>query len=272
MSSDIWNPWHGCQKYSEGCENCYMFYLDKQQEKNGGNIYKVKTNFNLLLKKDRQGNFKIKSGEHLRVCMTSDFFLEEADAWREEVWDMIRYRSDVHFWILTKRAHRIKNCLPRDWKDGWENVSLNVTAENQKRADERLPLLLEIPAKHKGVMVAPFIGKVDLEKYLATGQMETVFADGENYDGTRPLHYEWVKLLYEQCKKYDVPFSFFGTGNVFVKDGRKYYICKAYQHVQAQHSGLRYPPLEHIPPIQKRCASCRRRNTCGGCRWCGKCV
>ena len=101
---DIWNPWHGCRKYSEGCENCYMFYQDKEREKDGSVIYKVKTNFNLPLKKDRQGNFKIKSGEHIRLCMTSDFFLEEADKWREEVWDMIRIRSDVHFWILTKRA------------------------------------------------------------------------------------------------------------------------------------------------------------------------
>ena len=208
MSSDIWNPWHGCRKYSEGCDHCYMYYLDSERGKSGGEIYKVKTNFNLPLKKDRQGNYKIKSGESLRVCMTSDFFLEEADAWRDEVWDMIRLRPDVRFWLLTKRAHRIREYLPWDWLDGWENVSINVTAENQLRADERLSILLDIPAKHKGVMIAPFIGKVDLEPYLASGQLKTVFADGENYDGARPLHYEWVKLLYDQCRKYNVPFSF----------------------------------------------------------------
>ena len=213
MSNDIWNPWHGCRKYSEGCENYYMFYQDKQSEKDGGIIYKVKTNFNLPLKRDRQGNYKVKRGEHLRVCMTSDFFLEEADIWRDEVWDMIRIRSDVHFWILTKRADCIKDHLPWDWLDGWDNVSLNVTTENQIRADERIPILLDIPARHKGIMVAPFIGKVDLEKYLASGQLETVLADGENYEGARPLHYEWVKLLYEQCKKYGISFSFYGTGN-----------------------------------------------------------
>ena len=95
--------------------------------------------------------------------MTSDFFLEEADVWRDEVWDMICRRPDVHFWLLTKRARRIQECLPWDWLDGWDNVSLNVTAENQIRADERLPILLDISAKHKGVMIAPFIGKVDLE-------------------------------------------------------------------------------------------------------------
>lgn len=271
MSSDIWNPWHGCRKYSEGCDHCYMYYLDAARDRSGAEIYKVKTNFNLPLKKDRQGNYKIKSGERLRVCMTSDFFLEEADAWREEVWQMIRLRPDVHFWLLTKRAHRIRECLPSDWQDGWENVSLNVTAENQARADERLPILLDIPAKHKGVMIAPFIGKVDLEPYLAARQLEAVFADGENYGSTRPLHYEWVRLIYEQCRKYGVPFSFFGTGDIFIKDGREYRICKAYQHVQALRSGLQYPAVGQEVPIQKRCRTCKRRNSCNGCRWCGRC-
>lgn len=271
MSSDIWNPWHGCRKYSEGCDHCYMYYLDSERGKSGGEIYKVKTNFNLPLKKDRQGNYKIKNGESLWVCMTSDFFLEEADAWRDEVWDMIRLRPDVRFWLLTKRAHRIREYLPWDWLDGWENVSINVTAENQLRADERLSILLDIPAKYKGVMIAPFIGKVDLEPYLASGQLKTVFADGENYDGARPLHYEWVKLLYDQCRKYNVPFSFFGTGNVFIKDGKEYHICKAYQHVQALRSGLQYPAVEQDCPIQTRCRTCKRRNSCNGCRWCGRC-
>ena len=139
------------------------------------------------------------------------------------------------------------------------------------RADERLPILLDIPAKHKGVMIAPFIGKVDLESYLAAGQLETVFADGENYDGARPLYYEWVKLLYDQSCKYDVPFSFFGTGNVFIKDGKEYHICKAYQHVLALRSGLQYPAVEKDYPIQNRCRTCKRRNSCNGCRWCGRC-
>lgn len=47
MSSDIWNPWHGCSKYSEGCDHCYMHYLDNERGKSGGEIYKVKTNSDL---------------------------------------------------------------------------------------------------------------------------------------------------------------------------------------------------------------------------------
>ncbi len=271
MANDIWNPWHGCRKYSEGCENCYMFYLDKQRDRDGGEIYKVKSNFNLPLKKDRKGNYKIPSGMTLRLCMTSDFFLEEADEWREDVWDMIRQRPDVNFFLLTKRASRIRNCLPADWGDGWENVSLNVTVENRKRADERIPILLDLPAKHKGVMIAPFIGEVDMERYLSSGQLENVLADGENYEGRHPLHYDWVKKVYEACVKYRVPFRFFGTGNVFVKDGKEYHICKAYQMLQALRSGLQYPAIEGDFILQKRCRNCKKNNMCSGCKQCGKC-
>ena len=249
-----------------------MYYLDSQRGRDGSEIYRVKTNFNLPLKKDSQGNFKVKSGETLRVCMTSDFFLEEADAWRPEVWKMIHERSDVNFWLLTKRPERISGCLPDDWGCGYENVSLNITVENQKRTDERFPVLLAIPAKHKGAMAAPFIGPVDMEKYLQSGQIESVFADGENYEGARPLHYEWVKSLYDQCVRQSVPFSFFGLGNVFVKDHKVYHVCKAYQHTEALRSGLQYPSVEGEVRIQKKCAGCSRRNFCGGCRWCGRCA
>ena len=109
---DIWNPWHGCRKYSEGCENCYMYYLDSERDRDGSEIYKVKNNFNLPVKRDRKGNYKVKSGATLHVCLTSDFFLEEADGWRGDVWAMIKEREDVRFIILTKRAERIKDNLP----------------------------------------------------------------------------------------------------------------------------------------------------------------
>ena len=71
---DIWNPWHGCKKVSEGCQNCYMYFLDKQRGQDGSKIFKVKNDFDYPLQKDRRGNYKIRSGEFLRVCMTSDFF------------------------------------------------------------------------------------------------------------------------------------------------------------------------------------------------------
>lgn len=285
---DIWNPWHGCKKVSEGCENCYMFFLDRVRERNGGEIYKTKAEFNKPLQKDRFGNFKIKSGETVRVCMTSDFFLEEADPWRDEAWDIMKSRPDVKFFLLTKRPWRVKDCLPHDWGDGWENIFFNVTAENQRRADERIPLLLELPFKHKGVMCAPFIGEVSLEKYLGTGAIEQVICGGENYDGARPCNFDWVKKLYDQCVSYNVTFCFIETGTVFIKDGKLYNIPKKQvQSEMAYRSGMYYSgkpmewkltdnlgiPLEpdYKPYFKENCLKCGSRPICNGCSDCGKC-
>ena len=160
----------------------------------------------------------------LRVCMTSDFFLEEADQWRPEAWKIIRQRPDVKFYLLTKRPQRVADCLPPDWGDGWENVFFNVSCENQKRTDERIPFLLDLPFRHKGIMCAPFIGPVTIEKYLQYNQIEQVLCDGENYANSRPCHYEWVKNLSDECRRHNVTFIFCGTGRFFVKDGRTYTI------------------------------------------------
>lgn len=161
---DIWNPWHGCTRVSEGCDNCYMYYMDGQRGIDPSVISKSKSGFTYPLQRRRDGSYKVRAGELIRICMTSDFLLPEADPWRPEVWDIIRQRPDVKFFILTKRPERFSECLPGDWGDGWQNVMLNVTCENQRRADERIPLLLATPAAHRGIMCAPFIGSVSVEK------------------------------------------------------------------------------------------------------------
>jgi len=247
-----WNPWHGCHKCSEGCQNCYAYFLDKRYGRDTNEVVINKSNYDYPIKKDRDGNYKLPGGTFVRVCMTSDFFLEEADEWRAKAWDYIRQRRDVTFSLLTKRAHRIKDNLPSDWGDGWDNVQFAVSAENQKRVDERIPYLLDVPSKHKWISVKPFIGEVDLDKYLATGEIETVLAGGENYLGSRPLHYEWVKKLHDQCEKYNVHLIFGQTGNVFIKDGKEYKIRnRTDQMIQALRSGLHYPAVDIELEVQK---------------------
>lgn len=287
---DIWNPWHGCVKISEGCQNCYMYFLDRMRDGDGSEIYRTKANFDYPLHRDRKGAYKVKSGEQIRVCMTSDFFLEQADEWRDDAWDIIRTRSDVRFLLLTKRPQRVVKCLPDDWGDGWDNVFFNVTAENQRRADERIPFLLELPFKHKGVMCAPFIGEVQLEKYLLNGQIEQVMCGGENYDGARPCSYDWVKSLREQCERHNVTFCFFETGTKFIKDGKLYNMPdKQIQAEMAHKSNISYmgKPMEfklrdnfglEIPKSQlfirhfsENCKTCGSKPVCNGCCDCGKC-
>lgn len=285
---DIWNPWHGCQKVSEGCDNCYMYYLDRCRNKNGGDIFKVKTNFDYPIQKDRTGNYKVKSGEMIRVCMTSDFFLPEADEWRDSAWNIIYTRPDVKFFLLTKRPERVLTCLPQNWGDGWENVFFNVTCENQKRADERIPIMLDLPFKHKGIMCAPFIGKISIEKYLKTGKIEQVICGGENYDGARACNFEWVKLLRNECVLNNVNFCFIETGTVFLKDGKRYHLPnKKLQSLMAYKSGMNFigKPIKwkltdnlgieiensYVPFFKSECFECGSKPICNGCGKCGKC-
>lgn len=287
---DIWNPWHGCIKCSEGCANCYMYFLDKARNKNGADIYRTKSGFNYPLQKERSGSYKVKSGELIRVCMTSDFFLEEADEWREDAWSIMRLRSDVKFFLLTKRPQRVRACLPRDWGDGWENIFFNVTCENQRRADERIPILLSLPFKHKGIMCAPFIGEVSVEKYLESGQIEQVVCGGENYDGARPCNYDWVRNLRRECEKYNISFCFMETGTNFIKDGRRYFMpSKQVQSEMAYKSGISFvgKPIKfkltdnfgieipeeelYVPHFRQQCMRCGSRQICNGCSNCGKC-
>ena len=163
----IWNPWHGCHKVSEGCAHCYMYFLDSKRGLDTSHVFRTE-NFTMPIQRRRDGQFKLPSGMTLYVGLSTDFFVEEADAWRDEAWRIIRQRPDIFFRLLTKRPQRFADCLPDDWGEGYENVMLNVTTENQKRADERLPILLQTPAKHRGFMAAPYIGPVDAEQYLQT--------------------------------------------------------------------------------------------------------
>lgn len=131
---EMWNLWHGCHKKSEGCQHCYVYRRDAEFEKDP-NIVTKTASFNLPIRRDRQGNWKVPSGSLMWTCFTSDFFIEEADAWREDAWLMIHRRNDLHFFMITKRPERIAQCLPDDWGDGYENVTICCTMENQRRAD-----------------------------------------------------------------------------------------------------------------------------------------
>ena len=285
-----WNPWHGCIKCSEGCMNCYVYYIDRMRGKNGSDIYRTKSGFNAPLAKDRTGRYRIRSGETISVCMTSDFFLEEADEWRGEAWDIMRRRSDVIFFLLTKRIGRVGECLPEKWGDGWDNIILAATCENQKRADERIPVLLDLPFRHKALHCAPLLGPVSIGRYLDSGQIEQVACGGENYGGSRPCDFDWVKAMREECVSRNITFCFMETGTVFIKDGREYRIgSKQMQNLQAYKSGMTFQgrkaqyrltdsfghpvPEEnlYVPHYGKKCGECAFRILCNGCSECGGC-
>ncbi len=233
-----WNLWHGCHKISEGCRHCYVYRRDAKCERDASQVFKTQ-NFNLPIKKDRQGNYKVKSGELVWTCFTSDFLLADADEWRTEAWDIIRQRSDLHFLFITKRIDRFEQCIPDDWGDGWENVTVCCTCENQEMADYRLPIFKRIKAKHKIIINEPLLGPINLEGYL-DDTIEQVVVGGESGNDARICDYDWVLDICRQCMEKKVSFHFKQTGAFFKKDGRLYRILRQFQHRQARKAGINY--------------------------------
>ena len=164
-------------------------------------------NFYLPIKRRRDKSWKIESGKVVFTCFTSDFLLSDADEWREECWLMMKRRSDLWFYFFTKRIDRFMECVPEDWGEGYDNVLVGCTVENQQMADYRLPLFMSLPIKHKSIIVAPLIGPVDLSVYL-DGSIEEVSVGGESGQHARPCDYAWILTIREQCVKADVPFHF----------------------------------------------------------------
>ncbi len=229
----IWNPWHGCRKISEGCLHCYMFRRDAQIGKDSTIVTRTAA-FDLPLQKRRDGSFRLQTDGTVYVCMTSDFFLEQADEWRQAAWECMRRRTDLRFTIVTKRIARFTETAPPDWGDGWPHVTICCTCENQKRADERLPVLLELPLQRRAVIHEPMLGEINISPYLATGKIDRVICGGESGAGARVCHYDWIVHSAAQCRRYGVPFVFKQTGARFCKDGRVYTIPRPEQHTQAK--------------------------------------
>lgn len=229
-----WNPWHGCKKISPGCKNCFVKYLDHYRGSEKQEVYQVKSKFTYPVQMNRNKEYKIPAGSVVGTCFTSDFFLPEADLWREDAWNMIHERSDIEFLIPTKRIDRFLDTIPFDWHDGYENVFICVSVENQQMADERIPIFLDLPIKKKGLFLAPLLEKIDLRSYLSSRQISFVSVGGESYKNARPCHFEWVEDIKEQCEQYNVVFSFHQTGSNFYKNGKQYKIPHHKEYEQAK--------------------------------------
>lgn len=198
----VWNPWFGCNKVSEGCHNCYLF---------PNNNKFVEMFFPLRADSYPAGTF-------VTIGLKTDVFLEAADNIRPLMWENIKKYPDLIFNIFTKRIDRVAQCLPDDWGDGYDNVVIQVSVENQKQADFRIPKLLDLKAKHKWISCSPLLESIDLRKYLQSGKIESVVATGERnaFYNARKTHYSWVEAIKNQCVEFDIRFNLIYCGDNFI--------------------------------------------------------
>ena len=246
----VWNPWHGCKRVSAGCKNCYVYRMDGAFGRDSSIVEKTKA-FDYPVKKNKYGEYKLScSDSPVYVCLSSDFFIDEADKWRSEIWEMIKTRSDIDFKIITKRIERFAECIPEDWGEGYENVTVICTCEDQEMADKRLPIFLEVPIRHREIIHEPMLESIEISQYLNSGKIEKVSCGGESGENARVCKYDWVVNTRNQCVLHNVSFVFRQTGANFIKDGKTYHISRDKQISQAEKAGINFKALNE--PVHER--------------------
>jgi len=209
-TDNTWNPWQGCHKVGPGCAYCYMFAWQARYGKPQDIVTRSATaTFQLPLRWHRQlveGIYQgTRHGDTVLVftCSLSDFFIEEADPWRAEAWDIIRSTPQLTYQILTKRPERIAACLPEDWGAGYPHVWLGASVEN-RRWLPRLDTLCQVPAVVHFASFEPLLRELgDLSPWLP--HLEWAIVGGESGSPRRPMDLAWLLHVVDQCQAIGLP-------------------------------------------------------------------
>lgn len=243
-----WNPVTGCTKVSAGCKNCYA-------ERDWGRVYGagapesmrakygVRKFGDVMCHHDRLDQpLRWQKPRRVFVNSMSDLFHEDVpESYIDKVFGIMAMSRRHTFQVLTKRPERMRDYLltpdrqmiinnagnsitePPDndyaLGAGWpiENVWLGVSCEDQKAADERVPVLLDTPAALRFVSAEPLIGAIDLEAFLScydehgepsgprcnedgSDELSWVIVGGESGPGARPCDVEWIRSIVGQCR------------------------------------------------------------------------
>lgn len=203
-----WNIARGCTKVDSDCKYCYMYREGERFKYDAQMVIKTKTVFNLPL--------KLLEPSKIFTSSLTDFFHEEIDEYRHEAWEIIRKCPQHTFQILTKRPERIKDVLPSDWGDGYNNVWLGVSVGSQTGI-KRMVDLCDVPSKVKFLSLEPLHGPINLaeavywaeslkENFYVLPAYDWVIIGGESGNETGKYKYrecklEWISNLVDQCKK-----------------------------------------------------------------------
>ncbi len=189
-----WNPWHGCHKVSPGCAHCYMYRDKIRFGQKPDDVVRSRTTFEAPL--------EWKEPKTVFTCSWSDFFIEEADEWRNEAWEIIRQTPQHTYQILTKRPGRILTHLPSGWP--LPNVWLGVSVENA-RFYWRIEQLRAVPASVRFLSLEPLLAPMP---DLPLQGISWVIVGGESGPRCRPMKAEWVREIRNLCARQQVPFFF----------------------------------------------------------------
>jgi len=196
------NFWMGCSKVSPGCKNCYADTAMTRYGRDFSTVTRTKTWGDA--DKWQKKAAALGKTDMVFTCSWSDFFHEGADAWRAEAWAVIRRCPNLTFQILTKRPDRVADHLPEDWGNGYRNVWLGVSIENDAyvwRAD----VLRGVPALTRFISAEPLLGPLPS---LSLERIDWLIVGGESGPGYRPMQTQWARDLREKATTSGTAFFF----------------------------------------------------------------
>ncbi len=222
----------GCSPVSAGCAHCYAARLAATRLRKNPRYVGLADKEPLGDRYDWTGEVRLhpdllEQPRHWRkprrifVCSTGDLFHPDVPAsFIDQVWEMMAACPQHTFIVLTRRPEHIAEKLygvttenPARELGGGDylpNVWLGTTVENQAMADQRIPVLLSIPAAVHFISAEPLLGPINLRQAgpHTNYRLGWCIAGAETGPGARPMQQEWATDLYRQCEAAGVPFFF----------------------------------------------------------------
>lgn len=190
-----WNPWHGCKKVSPGCKYCYMYRDKERYGQDPTTVLRSKSTFNDPL--------KWKEPQKVFTCSWSDFFIEDADEWRPEAWDIIQRTPHLTYQILTKRPERIHDHIPIFGIP--ENVWIGVSIESNEQA-YRAAYLCDLDCI-RFISFEPLISHVQWSEHFNDAHWIIIGGESGNRKGKylyRACHEIWITDLVQEAQQRDI--------------------------------------------------------------------
>jgi len=212
-----WNPITGCTPCSEGCVNCYAKKMANRLRGRFG--YPQDDPFKVTVHRDKFSEpFTWKKPNMVFTVSMGDLFHLEVDRDDQRyIYRLITALPQHTFQILTKRPKNALEFYTSSLNDESDKIALDrpnlwigVTVENQKRAEERIPILKQIPAQTRFLSVEPMLEAIDLTGHLKG--IDWVICGGETGQGARQFNPDWAMDLLNQCNRAGTPFFFKSFG------------------------------------------------------------
>jgi protein gp37 len=217
------NPWIGCHKVTRGCTHCYAEELVKKRMRRdnawGATGVRQRTSKGIWNKPRKWNRDAAQINERRRVFCASlaDVFEDYPgpNEWRADVFELIRSTPNLDWQLLTKRPENLADMLPDDWGDGWPNVWLGTSIEDNDVVS-RAWHLINVPAVVHFVSYEPALGPLDA---LDLWDIEWVIVGGESGPGYREMDLEWARDMQRRCHNEGVAFFFKQASARFTERG-----------------------------------------------------